>query len=158
VNSSNALGSESNDKTRASGLKVLLVDDSALLRERVAASVSEVAGVALVLQAGDVPSGLQFLAAKPDVVILDIEMPGQSGFDLLKIARRANYTGVIIMLTIHDHPKMRQRSAELGANFYFHKLTEFQQVAEVCRVLVASRGQQVDWSDFGSIGNIEDSQ
>lgn len=145
----NAIGFESNGNTDARGLQVLLVDDSVPLRERVAASVSEVDGVAAVRQAGDVPAGLRLLEAKPDVVILDIEMPGQSGLDLIKIARQSGYSGVIIMLSIFDHPKLRQKCADLGADFYFHKLSEFQRVAEVCRELVKSRKGQADEAGSG---------
>jgi DNA-binding NarL/FixJ family response regulator len=125
------------------GIEIVLVDDSVLLRELVALSLSAIKGVAAIRQAGDVPSGLLLLEARhADALILDIEMPGQSGMDLLKIARRRNFADIIIMLSIHDHPKVSQRCMDLGANFYFHKLGELDQVAEVCRDLAERRGQQ----------------
>lgn len=86
------------------------------------------------------PGGLRLLeASEPDVLILDIEMPGESGIDLLKISRRRAYASVIIMLSVHDHPILRRKCLELGADYYFHKLTEFERVAEVCRDLVERR-------------------
>jgi DNA-binding NarL/FixJ family response regulator len=140
VNSDNAIGSESENKASASGLQVVVVDDSILMREHVVESLSVIKGVAEIRQADDVPSGLCLLEGrKLDVLILDIELPGQSGLDLLKIARRRDYATVIIMFSIHDHPTLRQKCAELGADFFFHKLSEFERVAEVCRELAERR-------------------
>src|SRR5271166_3685418 len=108
-------GSNTNTNIPASGLQVVLVDDSVPLRERMAASVSAVHGVAMVRQANEVPSGLRLLQERePDVVILDIELPGQNGLDFVKIVRRRGCSALIIMLSNHDHPKLRQKCAELG--------------------------------------------
>jgi DNA-binding NarL/FixJ family response regulator len=127
-------------KAPCGGLKVLLVEDSILMRAHVASSLRAIKGVAAVRQATDVPSGLQLLESlKPEVLILDVELPGQTGMDLLKIARRKDAAVVIIMLTNHDHPKLREKCAELGANFFFNKTTEFDRIAEVCRDLAQSR-------------------
>jgi DNA-binding NarL/FixJ family response regulator len=150
MNISQTKESDSDDQTRPGGLHVLLVDDSVLVRERVAASLSAVKGVEAVRQAGDVPSGLRLMKARPDVMILDIEMPGQSGMDLLRIARQANYDGVIIMFSVYDHPRLRQKCVDLGADFYFHKMTEFQLVAEVCSEVAGRRAQQPRASAPGS--------
>jgi len=123
-------------KKFSGGLQVAVVDDSALMREHVIDSLSTVNGVAEIRQAADVPAGLRLLETrKPDLLVLDIELPGQSGLDLLKIARQRDYDAVIIMFSIHDHPALRQKCAELGADFFFHKLSEFDRVAEVCREL-----------------------
>jgi DNA-binding NarL/FixJ family response regulator len=140
VSDGNAIKCESENETSASGLQIVLVDDSILMRKRVEASLSALEGVAEIRQAVDVPSGLRLLdGRKLDLLILDIELPGRSGLDLLKVARRRNYTAVIIMFSIHDHPTLRQRCADLGADFFFHKLTEFERVAEVCRELAGRR-------------------
>jgi DNA-binding NarL/FixJ family response regulator len=142
MNDRNESGTESKEKTSVSGLNVMLVEDSILMRAHVASSLSAIKGVGVIRQAGDVPSGLQLLETlKPDVLILDIELPGQTGLDLLKIVRRRDATVVIIMLTNHDHPKLRERCAELGANYFFNKLSEFERVAEVCQELAARRAQ-----------------
>lgn len=124
-------------------VEVVLVDDSVPVRERVAASLAALDGVEVVGQAGDVPSGLRLLEERePDVLILDLELPGQSGLDLLKIAKRRGYASVIIMFSIHDHPKLREKCAELGAAFYFNKNSEFELASEVCRKLAMQRRRQ----------------
>jgi DNA-binding NarL/FixJ family response regulator len=53
--------------------------------------------------------------------------------------RQGDAAAVIIMLTIHDHPMLRRRSVELGANFFFSKLSEFERIAEVCQELAGRR-------------------
>lgn len=143
MNKDNGIGPESNGKTPAGNLNVVLVEDSILMRAHIAASLSAISGVAALRQAEDVPSGLRLLETiKPDVLILDIELPGQTGLDLLKIVRRRDAAVVIIMLSNHDHPMLRQQCANLGANFYFNKSSEFERVAEVCRELAERRARQ----------------
>ncbi len=121
-------------------IKVVLVDDSALIRERVAAALSALDGVEVVGQAADVPTGKRLLAEhQPDVLILDIDLPGETGLDLLQNGNVQRQSLMIIMLTNYDHPKLRERCAELGANFFFHKPTEIEKTMDVCRELVARR-------------------
>jgi DNA-binding NarL/FixJ family response regulator len=143
MNNGEAIESGSKNKSPAGGLQIVLVDDSIPMREHVVASLSAIGGVAEIRQAIDVPSGLLLLDGRRlDLLILDIELPGQSGLDLLKIARRRNYTSVIIMFSMHDHPSLRQKCADLGADFFFHKLTEFERVADICRELAERQAQQ----------------
>lgn len=130
----------SNDQTSRSGLTVVLVEDSILMRAHLASSLTTINGIGVIRQAGDVPSGVRLLeCVKPDVLILDIELPGQSGLDLLKIVRRRDPGVTIIMMTNHDHPKLRERCKEMGANFFFNKHTEFDQVAQTCQKMAEGK-------------------
>jgi DNA-binding NarL/FixJ family response regulator len=128
--------------TRAPGaMQVVLVDDSSIVRERIAVLLSALDGVEIAGQAGDVPSGARLIHERqPHVLILDLDLPGQSGIELLESAKRRDGGLLVIILTNYDHPKLRQRCAELGADFYFHKLTELEKVLEVCRDLAHRRG------------------
>lgn len=113
--------------------RVVLVDDSAVVRERVAATLSSLGGVAVVGQAGDVPEGLRLVReARPDLLILDIGLPGESGITLLETVKQEQLVPLVAMLTNQDHPKLRQHCAELGADFYFHKPTEFEKMIDLC--------------------------
>jgi two-component system response regulator DesR len=121
-------------------IKVVLVDDSSLVRERVASALAALEGVEVVGQASDVPAGKLLLQAhQPDVLILDIDLPGETGLDLLQYGNIQRQSLLIIMLTNYDHPKLRERCAELGANFYFHKTSEIEKTMDVCRELAARR-------------------
>jgi len=133
MDSSNAIESETG---RAGGLRIIVVDDSVAVRGRLVDSLIILRGVASVIEAGDVPAGLLLIDEhRPDVVVVDIEIPGKSGLDLLGIVRGTHRQATIIMFSIHDHPQLRRKCRDLGANFYFNKLTEFDRVAEVCRDL-----------------------
>jgi DNA-binding NarL/FixJ family response regulator len=139
----NKMNSESGHKPPAGGLSVVLVEDSILMRAHVASALGAIKGLAPLQQAVDVPAGLRLLqTVKADVLILDIGLPGQSGMDLLKIARGRDPNIVIIMLTIHDHPMLRKNAFELGANHFFNKFHEFDRVAEVCSQLAERRVSQ----------------
>jgi two-component system invasion response regulator UvrY len=128
---------------QAATLQVVLVDDSLPMRERLVASLVALDGVEIIGQANDVPSGLRLLETRPpDVLVLDVELPGQSGMDLLKIAHRRKFAPVIIMFSIYDHPKLRQLCLNNGATHYFHKLTQFDDIADLCRELAVKKRQQ----------------
>lgn len=72
---------------------------------------------------------------KPEVVILDIEMPGRSGLDLLRSIKRMDPPITVIVLTNASHPQYRKRCAEEGADFFFDKSREFRKVPDVLKRL-----------------------
>ncbi|MDB6026703.1 MAG: two-component system response regulator [Verrucomicrobiales bacterium] len=117
-------------------LRVVLVDDSSIFRERIAALISVLPGVEIVGQAPDALSGLAFAQAfRPDVMVLDINLPGASGIELLKAVKGHTYPPLVIMLTNHNESQLRDKCFELGAEFYFYKPEEFEKAVEVCRDL-----------------------
>lgn len=65
-------------------MKIVLIDDERLAREELRGLLSELPGAEVVGEAVNVPDALRVVAAtKPDLIFLDIEMPGSTGFDLL---------------------------------------------------------------------------
>ena len=118
-------------------MRVLIADDSTLVRERLATLISEIEGVELVGQAGDGREALKALARlKPDAVILDIRMPGGNGIQVLEaIKRNLADSPIIIMLTAFPYPQYRQKCLAAGADYFFDKSTEFEQVALVLEEL-----------------------
>lgn len=70
---------------------------------------------------------------KPEVVILDIEMPGRSGLELLRSIKRMVPPITVIVLTNASHPQYRKRCAEEGADFFFDKSREFHKVPDVLK-------------------------
>jgi DNA-binding NarL/FixJ family response regulator len=89
---------------------------------------------------------------QPDVLILDVDLVGQSGLDLLETAKVLNPAILVIMLTNHDHPLVKQRCADLGADFFFHKSTEFEKVLEVCREFIETRAAGIGSSPVPGSG------
>lgn len=81
-------------------MKVFIADDSAIVRERLIEMLSGLKDVEVIGQAG---SGVEALNSiqelKPDVVILDIQMPGGSGIDVLENIKKEEPALLVIMLT-----------------------------------------------------------
>ncbi len=118
-------------------LKVLVADDSPLIRERLAAVISDIENAELVGQAENVQEAIESIRRlKPDVVILDIRMPGGSGLQVLEQAKAGQSPPVVIVLTSFPLPPYRKRCEALGADYFFDKPTDFDRVAEVFKQLV----------------------
>jgi YesN/AraC family two-component response regulator len=117
-------------------LKVMIADDSALVRERLAALVSDLEDVELVGQASDAPEAIEIVQRlKPEVVILDVRMPGGNGIQVLEAIKKRNRAPVVIILTAFPYPQYRKKCLEAGAEYFFDKATEFERVAQVIEQL-----------------------
>lgn len=73
---------------------------------------------------------------KPDVVILDIHMPGGNGIDVLRSIKQEAPATLVLMLTNFAYPEYRKRCMDAGADFFFDKSTEFDKVPEVLQGLI----------------------
>jgi DNA-binding NarL/FixJ family response regulator len=115
-----------------SPVKVLIVDDSPIFRERLVALIADLRNVAIVGQAEDGFHAEElFRQHRPDAVVLDLQLPGISGLDLLAQFKREHPTCVVIVLTTYAFKEFRQRCVALGADHFFDKCTEFERVIEV---------------------------
>lgn len=115
-------------------LNVFIADDSILVRERITELLADLPEVNLVGQAGNVPdavAGIQRL--RPDAVILDIRMPGGSGIEVLETIKMYGSGPLVIMLTAYAQPQYRERCLAAGADYFFDKTTEFDQITRVLR-------------------------
>ena len=120
----------------ASAVKVLIVEDSPIVRERLVALVADVPSVSIVGQAGD---GFQaqalFCRHRPDAVVLDIQLPGINGMDLLAQFKREHPACKVMVLTTYAFKEFRERCIALGADSFFDKAAEFERVIEVLGTL-----------------------
>lgn len=97
--------------------KALVVDDERLARKDLSNMLSELDGVQVIGEAEDVPSALKAIEElKPDIVFLDIQMPGQTGFDLVE---QVDFPGKIIFVTAYD--EFALRAFEINALDYLMK-------------------------------------
>jgi DNA-binding response OmpR family regulator len=100
-------------------VKVLIADDDADLRELIAFTLGQ-AGY-LVLKAADGPAAVQlFEHESPDLVLLDINMPGMNGFQVCEAIRRRSQVPVM-MLTVRGEEEDLVRALGLGADDYLNK-------------------------------------
>lgn len=113
-------------------LRVFIADDSRLVRERLGELIGDLEAVEVIGQANDAPAALDAVhQLRPDVLILDIRMPGGSGVKALEVIKGHVSAPVVIMLTAFPYPQYRKRCLDAGADYFFDKTTEFDRVAEV---------------------------
>jgi DNA-binding NarL/FixJ family response regulator len=115
-------------------IKVFIVDDSKLVRERLAELVSEISCVEVVDQTGDPRQVIPIIHEKhPDVVILDIRMPGKSGIDLIPDIKKAQSAPTVIILTNYPYPQYRKKCLDAGADYFLNKAGDFDKVGILLR-------------------------
>jgi two-component system OmpR family response regulator len=118
-------------------LRVIIVEDSADMRERLIEMLQDVEGVEVVGEAADEAGALAWYdAQKPDAAILDIRIRNGSGIAVLDHIKNHNRDCTVIMLTNCAQLEFRQRCLEAGANHFLEKSREFSRVAKVFRQLL----------------------
>lgn len=106
-------------------MRVLIADDSSIVRGRMATLLTDVEEVEIVGEAQDVPEAVESVTRlKPDLVILDIQMPGGTGIDALEKIKRDKPAPIVMMFSNDSYSRYRQRCMELGADYFFDKSTE----------------------------------
>ena len=112
--------------------KVFLVDDSAMVRQRLADLLAGVPQVSVVGQAAGADEAIrQILDVKPDLVLLDLSLWQGNGFDVLRAVHAKAPAIDIYMLSNFCSAPYRQHAAELGACDFFDKTNEFERVRDV---------------------------
>jgi DNA-binding NarL/FixJ family response regulator len=128
-----------------SQMKLLIADDSAVVRERLIALLAEITGIENIGEAVDIPTALNYFKKyHPDVVILDISMPGGSGIDVLKAIKNNGTPTKVVVLTNYPYPQYKKRCRELGADYFFDKSTEFEKVIETLNKLIQNSHTNCD--------------
>lgn len=103
-------------------IRVLLVDDHAVVREGYRRLIEKHSGIEVVAEAGDAATGYAaFKAASPDVAVIDISMPGRGGIDLVRQIRQWEPTARILIFTMHASATYAQQAFRAGARGYVTK-------------------------------------
>ncbi len=117
-------------------MTVVLVDDSAPLRERLAEWLSCLPGLEVVGQASGVGEAVRAIGeARPDLVVLDLQLADGSGIEVLEKIKGCPPVPAVIVLTNYPHPQYRRRCLEMGAEFFFEKQAELSQFLEALQRL-----------------------
>ena len=118
---------------RDASIKIFLADDSALIRTRVAAMLAtpQLTVVGQAATAQDAIEGI--LASKPDVVVMDVQLEGGSGLDVMRLVGEIMPGLPFVVFTSHSEPVYRKRYLAAGAYRFLDKSTEFDQLAGAIR-------------------------
>ena len=124
----------------AAEMNVYIVEDSASIRERLAAMLGGIEGVTVVGEAETPGEALEgILRTRPDSVVLDIHLVGGTGIEVLRQAHRQSPGTVFIVLTNYPNAQYRRICMEAGAAFFFDKSSEIAKVREVIEGLGGTR-------------------
>lgn len=135
---------------------IIVVDDHPAIRMAVKFMVMEKGHTIL----GDYDNGVDALQQirnlKPDVVILDINIPQIDGFDVLKRINELDYKPKIIVLSSHDSEHVKVRCIQLGVHAFLSKVEELTKLNDLidkvlCNKSVFEYGLRVDARNSGNI-------
>lgn len=119
THSSPALGKESPNR---SAIRVAIVDDHAMMREGLRLFIDNTPDMRCVWLAGDASDAVQQVEGNtPDVLIVDISLPGRSGLELIKDIRLLRPQLPILAVSMHDEKLYAQRALKAGARGYVMK-------------------------------------
>ncbi len=119
-------------------MRVLIADDSDMLVERLVVALTKVPNLEIVGRAWTGAGALESIwRLKPDIVILDLCMPGGSGIDLLEDIKKNQLNPMVIVLTNYGQSQYRKKCLQSGASLFFDKSVEFEKVAEALRGLIS---------------------
>ena len=117
--------------------KILVVDDECHICEMMDEFLSLIGFDVLTATDGEHAIRM-FEAEKPDIVFLDIKMPGLSGLDVLRRLRALQRTVGIVMLSAFGDEQTIQKAMDAGADYYLQKPMDFPQVKEILAALQRS--------------------
>jgi DNA-binding NarL/FixJ family response regulator len=124
-------------------MKLLVVDDHAIVREGVRRLLSTFLDVAIIEAACGRDAVASFRAERPDLVLLDINLPGLGGLDVLRRLLIEDRGARVLMLSMHVNPIYVTRALEAGARGYVSKGATADDLIEAVRT-VASGGRYLD--------------
>lgn len=103
----------------------MVVDDHAVVREGIRTVLASTPGVDVV---GEAATGQEALAKvrdlNPDLVVLDLTMPGMTGFEVTAALRAEHHDVRVLILSMHDHPEYVLQAVRAGADGYMLKDAE----------------------------------
>lgn len=123
------------------GRRVLLIEDEPNIIEAISFILSRDGWTVHTHEDGE--TALEKVrATPPDMVILDVMLPGRSGFDILRDIRADESTAnlPVMMLTARGQTKDRELAARLGANHFMTKPFSNQEVRDHVRLLMGETG------------------
>jgi DNA-binding NarL/FixJ family response regulator len=107
--------------SRPARSRVMIVDDHALVREAVSRAL-EASGIELVAEAATAEQAINLVAeARPDLILLDIDLPAASGLDVITELRRRSPDARIVMLTVSSDDEDVSEAIRLGASGFLTK-------------------------------------
>jgi two-component system, NarL family, response regulator NreC len=119
-------------------IRLVLADDHAVVRSGLRMLMDSEAGIEVVAEAGDVPSARRYVRGhRPDVLVLDLNMPGESSLDAIPTLRAESPDTQIVVLTMQEEPAFARRALGAGALGYVLKEAADEELVQAVRAAAA---------------------
>ncbi len=117
-------------------IRVLLADDHAVVRQGIRQFLETGSNITIVAEASDGLEAVRLIREhRPDVAVLDIQMPGQSGIEVTRLLRAERFpVGILILTAFDDEPYIRA-VLQAGANGYVLKTADAQEIVEAVQAV-----------------------
>jgi DNA-binding NarL/FixJ family response regulator len=117
-------------------IRVVLADDHAVVRQGIRQFLETGSNITVVAEASDGLEAIKLIREhRPDVAVLDIQMPGQSGIEVTRTLRAERFpVGILILTAFDDEPYIRA-VLQAGANGYVLKTADAQEIVEAVQAV-----------------------
>jgi DNA-binding NarL/FixJ family response regulator len=120
--------------------QVFIVDDSPLIRARLAEMLAAMNGHVLVGEASNARDAIAGIRrTRPDSVLLDLNLMGRTGLDVMRTVHPEAPGVVFVVLTNHSESQYRQACIDAGAAYFLDKSSEFGRVSDVLTEIASTR-------------------
>jgi two-component system, NarL family, invasion response regulator UvrY len=124
-------------------VRVVIADDHAIVRQGLIHILSNVSGISVTGEAVDGQQALEQIRSQPcDVLVLDLSMPGRSGFDILRELKHEHPELPVLVLSIHSEEQFAVRILKAGASGYLTKESAPDELVQAIRK-VAGGGKYI---------------
>jgi two-component system response regulator NreC len=121
-------------------ISIVLVDDHAVVREALKVLLEGESDFDVVAEAGDAEAGLRYVGGhKPDVIVLDLNLPGISGLAAIPQLRERSPESKIVVLTMRDELAFVREALQAGVQGYILKEAAQEELVQAVRLAAAGR-------------------
>jgi two-component system, NarL family, invasion response regulator UvrY len=121
-------------------IRVILCDDHALIRRGIRDTLADASDIRVVGEAGDYGELRSLMRATPcDVLVLDINLPGRSGLDVLHVLKDEGSPARVLVLSMYPEDQYAIRALKAGAYGYANKGGDPQRIVQAVRTVAQGR-------------------
>jgi len=121
-------------------VRIVIADDHAFLREGIKKTIQDEIDMKIVGEASNANDALDIIRElNPDIVIMDISMPGKSGLDVLKDLKTLKKKSRILILSMHPEDRFAIRALKAGASGYLTKESAPDELVKAIRTVLTGR-------------------
>lgn len=121
-------------------LRVFVADDNHMIREALIQVIESFDGMVVIGFASESEEAMtKIVEEKPDVVILDLRMPGVGGLEVLRMIRENKVSSIVIIFTAYSLQRYRLEAIRLGADHFYSKTDDNERMFDTLMALAQEK-------------------